>query len=182
MPNWMSNSITIEGDAASLREIYDAAFDFQVIHPCPFPSDDPDDNKWLRWCYTHWGTKWSPAEPELHLESDTCLRVQCQTPWYAPHTFLAFLTLKYPSLRIRNEYEEENYDKVGFAEYDGGIASNTYFQPHTMPFDAIDLFAEKYAWFNRDSYLELYGNIEGGRADDYRVYTWNDTYEGLITL
>jgi len=187
MPNWMNNSITIQGSPEALQEIEDADFDFQVLHPCPFPLDDDQDNRWFNWCCKHWGTKWSPSEPALDLTLNGDLIVNCQTAWYAPHPFLAYLTIKYPDLCIRNEYEEESYAKVGVAEYKGGVACNKYFEPHTQTFATLEKLAEEYDWFDLETYMDMHegekdedDEEEWTRKSEPKIYSWTDTYEGLI--
>jgi len=183
MPNWMINTITMQGPPAALQEIYEANFDFQVLHPCPFPLDNPTDNRWYLWCCKHWGTKWSPSESELDLSPDRKeLTIRCQTAWYAPHTFLAYLTTKYHDLCIRNEYQEESYAKVGFAEYEEGVAMNKYFEPHALQITVLEELVEEYDWFDLDSYKELYGEEADDefRSETPKFYSWTETYAGLI--
>ena len=187
MPNWMNNSITLQGTPETLQEIYETDFDFQVLHPCPFSFDDDQDDRWFGWCCKHWGTKWSASELAIDLskEGDE-LTISCQTAWYAPHPFLAFLTIKYPGLCIRNEYEEESYEKVGVAEYKDGVACNRYFEPHTQTFATLEKLAEDYDWFDLDGYMDMHegetdadDEEEWTRKTEPKIYSWTDTYEGL---
>ena len=99
---------------------------------------------------------------------------------------MAFLTIKYPGLCIRNEYEEESYEKVGVAEYKDGVACNRYFEPHTQTFATLEKLAEDYDWFDLDGYMDMHegetdadDEEEWTRKTEPKIYSWTDTYEGL---
>lgn len=157
MPNWTENSITIEGDAADLQQIADARFDFQILHPCPFQEHEG----WYEWCCKYWGNKWSPADPDIdYSEGDTILNAHFQTAWCAPHAFLAYLTTIYPSLTITNEWDNENYDKVGITIYTAGTVISRWIDPTLYTRPTLEAFAASNSWFSYENYCNMFDDDE----------------------
>jgi len=155
MPNWTSNSVTIEGDAADLKQIADANFAFQKLHPCPFIDGEECQEGWYDWCCKYWGTKWSANEVDLsYEEGESTLLVNFQTPWCTPDAFLTYLTKIYPSLKIENEWQDENNEEIGICTYSNGEFNCSKIQPRDYTLDALKTFSEMYTWFSYEDYVE----------------------------
>jgi len=155
MPNWTSNSVTIEGDAADLQQIADANFHFQQLHPCPFIDGEECNEGWYDWCCKHWGTKWSANEVDLsYEEGDSTLLVSFQTPWNSPDAILTFLTKIYPSLKIENEWQDENNEEIGICIYSNGECDCAKIEPSLYTLDALKEFSEEYTWFDYEKYCD----------------------------
>ena len=89
MPNWVRNTITIEGDAALLF-IDNGKFDFNQIRPVP-KQLNTDDGVY-HWCLSNWGTKWA-----MSLETQSisiiagALVIVGHTPWTPPIALLDYI-------------------------------------------------------------------------------------------
>lgn len=112
MPNWVSNSVTIDGDEATLATIAETLavgatedsdetpISFNRVIPRP---DDEDD--WYTWHTTQWGTKWDACNPESEL--DGSLYYRFDTAWNAPIPVFERLSVQYPDVTITLSFEEE---------------------------------------------------------------------------
>ena len=107
-------------------------------------------------------------------DSDTDINVVGPVPQV--HEFLASLTLNYPSIRIRNEYQEEGYDLVGIATYNAGIIDNRFIHPNESGLSALYEFSKEHSWFDFDSYLEDYTEDRSTR-NDVLLHSWVMTYD-----
>jgi len=156
MPNWVTNTITIDGSPQSLTALVESEFDFQKLHPCPYIIDN-DVNKdmepytikegWYEWCTTHWGTKWSCNDPTWdYTNGDESLSVSFQTAWAAPHGLLGFVSLKFPDLTITNQWENPSNAKVGEMTYKNGIILGKWINKSLYTKSALELFSEKHEW------------------------------------
>jgi hypothetical protein len=147
MPNITLNNVTIEGDAAELQQIADTDFNFHTIYPCPIE------------CRVKcWGTNKLAEDIDLTYEKgDSTLSVAFHSAWKPPNTFLTHLTLKYPSLKIKNVWND-NYDLIGFSTYLNKEFKCVYFNPAEYTLDALKAFSEIHTWFD-------YEMIEDYRID-----------------
>ena len=198
MPNWTQNSLTLEGTAEDLQHIYNNEFNFHKLHPCPFINGENYDEGWYEWCCKHWGTKWSPDEPDINYsEGDTSLSAIFQTAWTTPHALFAYLTVQYPSLTITCEWEDENYETVGITTYSHGEMDCQQIDPMDYTKEALEQFAETHDWFSYDDYCDYYDesdNInddesdasdeeddeEEGKKDQVIIKYYNVSYVDLI--
>jgi hypothetical protein len=185
MPNWTQNSITIEGDAFALQQITDVAFNFHRLHPCPFIHDENYDEGWYDWCCKHWGTKWSPEEPDLdYVEGDASLSATFQTAWNAPHALLTYLTIIHPSLTITNEWDNENYEIVGITTYAHGTMTTQMIDPSEYTLESLEQFAIDNLWFSYNHYAayveEMENYEEGEKQDQIIVQHRQHNYDELI--
>lgn len=160
MPNWIYNTVTIDGAAKDVKEIHETNFDFEKLHPCPHPCDEQPGSSppWYVWRCAHWGTKWPAGEIEIisyeEGEQNSVLEVTFDTAWSPPHTLLAYLTKLWPSLKIRNNFVEEGDQTVGEASYERGSIAVTQFHPYDYKPSALEKFAEKVDWFDWESYKD----------------------------
>ena len=167
MPNWTQNSITMEGDASALQQIADAIFDFHTLHPCPFINGETYEEGWYDWCCKHWGTKWSPNDPDIsYSEEDTNLSATFQTAWNAPHALLTYLTIIHPSLTITNEWDNENYEIVGITTYAHGTMTSRMIDPSEYTLEVLEQFAIDNTWFSYNDYAEY---VEEGGAEEEHI-------------
>lgn len=152
MPNWIYNTVTIDGSPKDVKEIYDVQFDFQKIHPCENSED------WYNWCCAHWGTKWPASEYEVidyeEGETNSVLEVIFTTAWSPPHSLLAYMTKLWPSLKIRTTFVEEGDETIGESSYERGSIAVNQFQPYSYKPSALEEFSKKVGWFDWDSYKE----------------------------
>ena len=179
MPNWTDVNLTISGDPAALAEIYDARLDFQKLHPCPFiDGEGNDDNDWhegwYEWCSTRWGTKWPARDVDLDytMESDE-LTANFRTAWSVPHGILAYLTVKYPSLKIHASWEDDSFDCVGESTYSDGQIVSKSIDPSLYKPAALLAFGDSNEWF----YYDNYWNAIGEDLEDDDIATLGTTIE-----
>lgn len=159
MPNWTRNSVTVEGDAKTLKAIADATFDFQVLHPCPLIDGETCAEGWYEWCCNHWGTKWSARHADIdYTEGDTILTATFNTAWCPPHGVLAYMTTLSPTLKITNEWQQEAYEGVGITTYSEGTIESRSFDPYEYTKEALEAFSDSNPWFDYEDYA----------ADTYR--------------
>ena len=117
MPNWVTNTLTITGDAQLLATIADtvkagdspdddaeagAPISFQRIIPRPGEADAD----WYDWNVNHWGTKWDACRPETE-HSDDALVYRFDTAWAPPMPVVAALSTAHPAATVSLDYEEE---------------------------------------------------------------------------
>ena len=190
MPNWTSNSITIEGTAEALQEIYDAKFDFQKLHPSPFIHGENYDEGWYDWCNKYWGTKWSPNEVDIdYTAGETSLTASFETAWCTPYALLTYLTILHPSLVIINEWQDEGYESVGITHYAHGSMIGQTINPIEYTNKALEQFSEINTWFCYDDYtnfIETFQDSDNeedgddGKKDQVTIQHADLSYEDLI--
>jgi len=154
MPNWISNTVSLEGHPTILSKIAESDFDFQQLHPCPFITDETTIQEgWYEWCNAHWGTKWSPSDVDCeYTDGDLFLEVYFQTAWSPPHGLLTYLTIKYPTLTITNAWSDEADTLAGHAIYSKGKFEDTWIDTSCYTTSALETFAEDHDWFCYDNY------------------------------
>jgi hypothetical protein len=113
MPNWVYNTITIEGTPEQVKEIAeyvksdDSVFDFNKIIPAPEGCENDSDFDWYSWNCENWGTKWNAG---CSSKSDDVF--EFQTAWSPPEPIFDALSEKFPNIEIKVYWEEEQ----GFGE------------------------------------------------------------------
>jgi hypothetical protein len=188
MPNWVDNEIIITGNASSLKEIVDARFDFQTLHPCPFINGEEHQEGWYDWCVKHWGTKWAGRDILIdYEEGDSTMVVTCRTAWSAPHGFLGYLTTKYSELKIENTWNLDSNEAVGTSVYEGGVITSKSLDPSEYTLEALEKFASENVWF-----MDIYNNIKNDVENEVMeidqdakvkviLHIWTMTYKKFIT-
>lgn len=153
MPNWVFNRVTVEGDKDHVFTLQDSGFDFNKLYPCPVEKQKYDE--WYSWCCSHWGTKWPASDVELvdYVEGtpNSVLEAHFNTAWSPPHGFLAYMTKVYPELKIYCQFEEEGYQTIGEARYEGGAMEIKQFHPLDYTPTSLEEFAKENTWFDWDS-------------------------------
>ena len=131
MPNWCSNSITINGDYDTLVQLKPVVEMgeglLQAIKPMPkelegttAPSEEAN---WYEWCNENWGTKW---DPEVHLEftdngdGTASITGWFDTAWAPPIAAFESLSQDWDSWYIEMFYEEGGMCYVGCWDSEGG--------------------------------------------------------------
>lgn len=111
MPNWCSNTITIEGSkpmidrfkelSLNVNSMYgeDLVFSFNPTVPSP---SEVDGN----WCSENWGTKWDANGPMIILETDKKVIIQCDTAWAPPIAWAKKCVTPINNLKITIAYCE----------------------------------------------------------------------------
>jgi hypothetical protein len=159
------------------------------LHPCPFIDGEECHEGWYDWCCKHWGTKWSANEVDLsYEEGDSTLSVSFQTPWSSPDTFLTYLTKIYPSLKIENEWQDENNEEIGICTYSNGEFNSTTIVPREYTLDALKAFSETHTWFDYDKYCyeqcdedeDMQQNEEEVKLEEVVIKYISATYEEMI--
>jgi len=160
MPNWTESVIHISGDPAVLKLIVDSNFDFHTLYPCPFITKETSTEGWYKWCCIHWGTKWPARDVDID-QDDNGLFVRLVTAWSTPHGILAYLTHRYPSLLIVNEWSDECNEVIGMTTYNNGNVVSKSFEPSCYTLEALEAFASTNSWFDYDAYYDEYtANLE----------------------
>jgi hypothetical protein len=187
MINWIYNSVTVKGSYNELNILKNTGFNFQNIHPSPETSED----EVLLWQIYHWGTAW-PARniiiEELDIMNEVLISIKFKTAWSPPHGLLAYLTQKYGSLEILNEYFEDCDETYGSATYFNGIITNSHIHPYENKLTSLKEFSTKNSWFDYEAYVTNIilrrENIELFQNSDYpaeiELYYWTKTYEEYV--
>jgi len=135
MPNWVDNTVSIEGDEEIISEIKERLArptnvrdgEAQVISflniVCP-PSDKWDEYNgmhgwsegekkgdtefnWYNFNQANWGVKWDACDPSIVHEGTTKVVYQFQSPWSPPIRAFIALSEQYPTITIKDEWIEE---------------------------------------------------------------------------
>lgn len=103
MPNWVYNSVMIDGDGAEVVELACklvgaegdemSPFSFSKIVPPP-ASEEYADAGWYNWNINNWGTKWSACNPRVSVQrtgGEYLLEAFFDTAWDLPRGVMAAL-------------------------------------------------------------------------------------------
>ena len=90
MPNWCDNTLYIESDEKTIKELKEAIEKDELLNylvPMPkelenttAPSDTPN---WYWWRVEEWGTKWE-VKPEIAEDTSTSIQMYFQSAWGPP--------------------------------------------------------------------------------------------------
>jgi len=133
MPNWMQNTLTVKGDAESLKAFklkaqgQNGCLDANNFITCPeeiLKSKIPTvlSEEEYDWRIKNWGVKWNLDETHLVEEDYTGepdLIYQFETAWDAPKALIKTMSKHFKTLKFELEYYEPNMNKGGHfkAEY-----------------------------------------------------------------
>jgi hypothetical protein len=130
MPNWVTNYVTITGDAELVKGVGE-----RLRAPVPHREEEmvfsfwnivkPDDsiveeyhsvcdqdgmkkpNNWYNWNLHNWGCKWDASGSYIELKEPGKLVYGFETPWSPPEKVITTLSELYPSLKIHVRFIEE---------------------------------------------------------------------------
>jgi hypothetical protein len=153
MPNWVYNTIVIEGKEADIKKFLDKAqrttngvhnFSFWNFVTPPLDhldeyyetngwTKDPNTGEtihtgntefnWYNWNINNWGTKWNACEVSVEFIEKNLL-IQFSTAWGQPDPVFVAMTEQHPELSFDFEWEEEQ-GWGGKALGESGIYTNT---------------------------------------------------------
>lgn len=159
MPNWVLNSVKVEGDKKQIKDLFEMfkdGVDFEKIDKMPeeiknttSPNRDAESRiemkqkygaeDWYDWACQHWGTKWNviPKETLINSELQT---MEFNTAWATPIEFFQSLSKKYPDLSFEVQFADEDLgNNCGVVTYKNGEYTEDY-----IPEEGSDE-AEKFA-------------------------------------
>ena len=122
MPNYCSNSLTIEGKHSHRQEFVDKnrgfihtdrkkekeykELSFHAQVPIPKKHTTKKGDGWYHWCINKWGTKWDASEPCVdHNEHSTSYGFE--TAWSPPSAWVQKVSRKFPHLKFKVTWAEE---------------------------------------------------------------------------
>lgn len=123
MPNWCSNTLTVEGSAVDIARIR-SELDTTVtdLHlgalASPWGSDAErhsyftDDQAWYELQVRYWGTKWA-VEAEREDVNDNTLRYRFDSAWSPPVAAVLTFARRNPAVTVTLEYDESGADYAG---------------------------------------------------------------------
>lgn len=130
MPNWVTNYVTITGDAELVKGVGERlrapvpnreeaqVFAFwNIVKPDDSIVEDynstcdqegmKNPNNWYNWNLRNWGCKWDANGPALLTEEPGKLVYCFDTPWSPPVSAMESLAEQYPDLTIKIRFIEE---------------------------------------------------------------------------
>lgn len=136
MPNWVYNSVKIQGPTSELKRFISTAhgdnqaLSFSKILPPPdgiyereaaplFESETPALPQlpdWYEWCCTNWGTKWDVDGTGQDVKvkiTPSSVDFNFETAWAPALPFFHVVAEKFPALRLDYIYSDESMDFAG---------------------------------------------------------------------
>ena len=124
MPNWCSCELTLNGPQNEMNkfnsENLDNDNDIDFNLGVPFPEDLDFDTHWYNWRLSQWGTKWSACDTIINRVWDkkdcnllTEISYLINTAWSPPIPWVLKISEKYPEVRFKLKYEENNLNFSG---------------------------------------------------------------------
>lgn len=129
MPNWVSNTVEINGTDKQIKEVIDFCLneqgevDFSTVVPEPetFPKSEGSLPDWYIWRLDNWGTKWNACESEA--DSDDGI-MSFQTAWSCPFVWFKKLSEKFKDVKICIQYYDEDIgSNFGLIAFEDGLMS-----------------------------------------------------------
>lgn len=72
------------------------------------------------WQVSNWGTKWEPNIGHVDTENSDYAQYGFDTAWSPPEALIEKVSVDWPTLKFRLEYEEPGMNFAGCCEYQGG--------------------------------------------------------------
>jgi len=140
MPNWIINSVSVEGNEEQIKTLFKKHFrgetiDFETIIPTPKTQEEcpkkyicnpeeahiqsSDGQEWFNWyCwnYDNWGVKWNACEG--YVEENY---FQFDTPWSCPMPIFEKLSKLYPEIEFMVDVDGETDEPYGFTIKNGVV-------------------------------------------------------------
>jgi len=153
MPNYVGNTVTIDGPSHILADLVDHQFDFNWIHPVP---SDAEAN----WARQHWTTigphDQSTFTVEHFSDDKTHLEVWFRTVWSTPYALFAYLSKKYPEINMSVRYTSgDAIDYVGNATYTKGNVQDIRIYPDRESPKALAQFSQENSWFDYQQWKQM---------------------------
>jgi hypothetical protein len=184
MPEYVGNTVTIDGPADVLSALVEYKFDFNWIHPVP---DDAPDG----WTSRHWTTNRN-LDPSTFIveefsEDKTHLKVWFRTAWSCPFALFAYMTKKRDQLKINVCYSGGHaVDYVGYTEYSHGKVYDTRLYPHSETPKALEVFSKTNPWFDYQRWKQMCDEwglelIKDNGSDELKhLNISNGTYDTIV--
>ena len=139
MPNWCSNTITIQGSTETVKTLWDEANEtglLQAMRPLPkelegTTAPSPDDGSqpvvdgctdWYQWCVNNWGTKWDVDVEGLEYtdagDGTSSITGWFDSAWAPPIDAYNYFLDDMDGVSLTATYYEPGMDFLG--EYDNG--------------------------------------------------------------
>lgn len=162
MPNHITTTLTVSGDAERVRAMFEVirndeiglgSIDFNKIIPMPAhifrgnlgPEERAKYGKdnWYDWSLDHWGTKWNcygfDSRTPQTFDGST---ITFQTAWSFAQPVIDALAEQYPELDFAVKWADEDFGyNVGRKEYEAGREVLAY-EPAGGSKEALELAAE----------------------------------------
>ena len=124
MPNWCNNYVEIDGNKGTLQRIKNKikgkgnveALSLNSIIPLP---KILEDKGWYQWRLDNWGTKWD-IEGAFLDESENSLGYGFDSAWGPPIEAFITLSMQFPTVEIKMEYDEGGCELYGELILKGG--------------------------------------------------------------
>lgn len=176
MPNWCSNTVSVNGDAADISEFKNWLGEGEglltKIKPLPRGlSDtmsgfygDPEKQKeleaqeksnleqfgyknWYDWNIANWGTKWDVSvEIDDFNTTDTEVLLSFESAWSPPQRAIFALATKFNKLTIRHSFLEEGVGFVGYDLYENGEHSLEEYNENRESDEWKQLARDEFGW------------------------------------
>ncbi len=75
---------------------------------------------WYEWQCANWGTKWSPSEINIFMQTPNYVAFSCQSAWSPPSGLIAMLSKLFPRLGFVMSYNEGGMCFLGSESYYDG--------------------------------------------------------------
>jgi len=129
MPNHITNKLVVNADQEIIEFIFCTFDEFNSgNYKFSFNKSiqEPDyknniDYDWLNWRYDNWGTKWDAYDITIIGYDRTQIELIFQTAWTPPQKWLEKISLKYPKLKCKLSWVDEDYPNSGFIEIKNGL-------------------------------------------------------------
>jgi hypothetical protein len=136
VPNWVYNTVVINGDLLRVSEFMrqaeveandegQEASDLSFENFIKPEASAYEHGGWYQWNLVHWGTKWDACEPVmdfLHSSGRGCATYDFNTAWSPPEPVFREMARQYPDLRFDITCVEEQGWGVVY-EAEGGELS-----------------------------------------------------------
>lgn len=150
MPNWVHNSVHVQGKKERVEEFRkkhfsteknqgkkgNEEFDFETIIPMPDTvfkgnlgtkeREEHGSNNWYDWSIDNWGTKWNACHTDLYSDKIeisgpmASFGFNFDTAWALPMPIYEKLRDMYPDLYISVDFDEESGEFAGELEITDG--------------------------------------------------------------
>jgi hypothetical protein len=148
MPNWCSNTATINAPRPVIDEIRtileDRDQDSRLLKWMrPLPPDQEEN--WYDWCVTNWGTKWDITSAFIGDDTEEgSITFSFDTAWAPPIEAFRYWAQKDGRVTYRLTYMEEGMAFVGWDAYDGEYFDEDYVEHGQDPERYWEMAADEF--------------------------------------